>query len=729
VVQPQPQTGDASQPGAVSGVAGEAAGGVVGGSVLKADIPVTNNVADMLTSVPGVNVYTGGGVSDLPVIHGMNDDRVNTTINGMAIAAACGNHMNPPLSYVDPSGVKKIDVIAGMSPVSAGGDSLGGVIAVERVTPAFAPGKDEIVTHGSVSAYVRSASQGVGGAATASVATSNFSAVYTGAWSQANDYVDGHGDRVDSTYYQAQNHNVTFAFRGTSDVLTIDTGVQQIPYQGFVNQWMDMTDNHAWYINGRYDKKFDWGKLFTQLYYQSTLHEMDMLQDKNTGRYNYPVQPPRYMTTYAMPWMPMHTAGTNLGYTVKGEIPLNKADTLRVGTDLQRFTLDDWWPPVGNPVTGVWTNTMMCCNTFQNINGGERTRVGTFAELETKWAYHLTTLVGVRNDVVNMDTGNVQGYNTLPAFLYVQDATAFNAQKHEKTDVNFDVTALVRYEPTQTATYESGYARKTRSPNLYERYTWASLNSMAALMNGWFGDGNGYVGDINLKPEVANTASFTAGWSDHTKKDWLFKVTPYYTYVEDYINVDTVRPNCPTRSLTATSCQFLPVSNGYGSILRFANHDAEMYGVDVGGSKFLWESPDFGRFNLAGTFGYVQGQTITGDSLYHMMPINSNLALQQKWGKWTNSLEVQMVNEKDIVDPIRKELPTGGYGIFNLRSSYEVGPVRLDFGVENIFNLYYEPPLGGVDIGMQPLLYPATLPVHAVPGMGRNFYAGLTAKF
>jgi iron complex outermembrane receptor protein len=373
---------------------------------------------------------------------------------------------------------------------------------------------------------------------------------------------------------------------------------------------------------------------------------------------------------------------------------------------------------------------MMCCNTFWNINNGERTRFGTFVELETKWAHHITTLVGARNDVVLMDTGNVQGYSNInPAMFYANDANAFNALKHAQTDVNFDITALTRYEPTPTDTYEAGYARKTRSPNLYERYTW-SANAMAAQMNGWFGDSNGYVGDINLKPEVANTASFTAGWRDHTGKDWQLKVTTYYTYVEDYINVDRIRENCPVSVLPNGSCPFLPVGNGKNSILRYANHDAELYGVDVGGSKFLWETPDFGRFSVSGTVGYVQGQLInSGDSLYHMMPLNTNLALQQKWGRWTNSLELQMVNEKDVVDPIRKELPTGGYGLVNLRSSYEFEHIRLDFGVENLFDLYYEPPLGGVDIGMQPLIYPVNLPVHAVPGMGRNFYAGLTAKF
>ena len=97
--------------------------------------------------------------------------------------------------------------------------------------------------------------------------------------------------------------------------------------------------------------------------------------------------------------------------------------------------------------------------------------------------------------------------------------TAFNALNRAKTDVNLDATALARYEPNAASTYEFGYARKTRSPNLYERYAW-STNRMASGMIGWFGDGNYYVGNVGLKPETANTVSGTARWHDRARKPW-----------------------------------------------------------------------------------------------------------------------------------------------------------------------------------------------------------------
>ena len=93
----------------------------------KADINVTQNIASaptdtakLLEKSAGVSFYTAGGISSLPVIHGMADDRVKTSIDGMQITSACPNHMNPALSYVDPTKVEEIKAVAGITPVSEG---------------------------------------------------------------------------------------------------------------------------------------------------------------------------------------------------------------------------------------------------------------------------------------------------------------------------------------------------------------------------------------------------------------------------------------------------------------------------------------------------------------------------------------------------------------------------------------------------------------------------------
>jgi len=467
----------------------------------------TSDTACLLTDIPGLDSYANGGVSSLPAIHGLADDRVNVLINGMSLASACGNHMNPPASYIAPANVGSVSVMAGITPVSQGGDSIGGTIAIDSAPPMFAgPGRG-LVTHGGVSAFHRSNGVVNSDSAWLSAATENFSVGYVGSYAHASDYKDGAGTMVKSTFYEAQNHAIELAGRRGSNLIMVDLGYQHIPQQGFVNARMDMTDNQAQFANVHYSGLFARVKLDARVYYEDTRHVMNVLLDKVPGMN-----------------MPMDTRGANLGYSVQAEIPLSPRDTLRVGNELRRFTLNDWWTPVMSMVGSMGPDTLL------NVNHGRRDRFGTFAEWETKRGRGWTELVGVRGDLVRMNTGNVAGYNmsatTTGSSAYFADARDFNALDHHRSDNNFDLTALARYEPSPTSTYEFGYARKTRSPSIYERYLWVKRSSMSANMNGWLRDGNGYVGNLDLRPEIANTISATAGWHDRSKQRWELKLTP-----------------------------------------------------------------------------------------------------------------------------------------------------------------------------------------------------------
>ncbi|BBL69844.1 TonB-dependent receptor [Methylogaea oryzae] len=674
----------------------------MGEAAIAAKRSYTSDTAALFDDVPGLSRYGGGGVSSLPVIHGLNDDRVKVQVNGMTVASACANHMNPPLSYVDLRNIGKTQVLSGITPVSLGGDSIGGTIIVDSPEPVFAKQGEGVHTGGSVSSFYRSNGNGFGGSLNAEAATENLSIAYNGSHTQSGNYKAGDGMEVKSTRYENQNHAVTLAARSDDHLLVLNGGQQHMPYQGFPNARMDMTNNDSTFGNVGYKGRYDWGNLEAKFHYEHTQHTMNFLDDKRyTPGSNIPNE------------MPMYTDGKNLGYLVKAEIPLNERDILRVGNEYQRNELNDWWPPVAG-------NMMMGPGTFRNINKGERDRIGTFAEWDARWSDEWSSLLGLRHDHVSMDTGPVVPYDTragrhIPGNI---SANAFNAKDHSRDDDNFDVTALLRYTPDATSQFEAGYARKSRSPNLYERYAW-SKGQMAMYMNGWFGDGNGYVGNVNLKPENAHTLSVTAGWHDEAKQEWEFKVTPYYTYVENYIDVD----RCPVTAGTDCGAANLTKTNDF-VFLQFANHAAQLYGVDVSG-KLPIAKTDFGRFTAKGILGYVRGENLdTGDNLYHMMPVNAKATLDHQWGDWSNAVEFQLVAPKSVVTKVRNETQTAGYGLLNVRTGYEWKQVRVDAGVENVLDKNYDLPLGGAYLGARPYAYGAN-----VPGMGRSAYVGVTVKF
>jgi len=553
---------------------------------------------------------------------------------------------------------------------------------VQSAPPVFAGLDESVHKEGSVSYMFRSNASGESEALSADIASDNLSLGYSGALDKAKNFRDGNGNEVLGTRYKTQNHAATFAVRGEDKLFVLQAGKQRIPYQGYVNASMDMTRNDGTFFNARYEDQYSWGNLSVRASYQKTQHEMDNLPERSPGH------------------MLMLADGKDKGYEIKAEIPLSAQDTLRVGSDYHQQRLNDWWPGA-TPWYTMEQDAVI-------INNGVRNRFGVFAEWDAKWSQELTTLLGLRRDSVKMDTGQVQGY------WITWDATKagdFNALPHARKDNNWDFSAQASYQPNESSLYEFGLARKTRAPSLYERYFWYGPTNMA----GWFGDNNNYNGNIHLRPEKANNLSVAADWHDPNRKEWQFRVAPFYSRVHDYIDVNSQGVNI------AGLAQ-----------LEFTNSEAKLYGMDVSGKAGVWESAGYGSGSINGYLGWVKGKRLnTGGSLYHMMPLNARLSLEQSLSAWTNTLELQLVDRKEQVDALRQEPTTPGYALLNVRSVYQWENLRLDFGITNLFDRAYYPPQGGVNVYKfwAEASYPYFPPFTPVAGQGRSVNAGVTLKF
>jgi len=563
---------DVGQPAGVSAVVDD----------LLSKSATTSDTASLLRDVPGAFVYGAGGVSGLPVLDGLADDRLHVDVAGMPLLSACANHMNPPLSYIDPSHVGDIRVYPGIVPVSVGGDSVGGAILVKPPAPSFASPGQEILTKGEIGSFFRGNGNAYGGNLSATAATENFSINYSGSYVRSENYTAGGnfmpagpafnwpantlpftrfgsptpwlaGNEVGSTAYQAQNHDVAVALRHENHLLQFDLSFQHIPYQNYPNQRMDMTENRSVFGNLRYTGQFDWGVFEAQAYHQSVRHIMDFGEDK---QYYY-----GSLKTILAPGMPMDTAAQNTGAKLNANINLSDRHILRVGGEYQQYHYDEWWPPSPAILPKGYTSGGMAPWAFININDGQRNRLDVFAELESRWNSEWLTQLGVRGDTVMMNAGPVHGYSSAYDSAPLYPATKFNNSDRSRTDQNWDVTGQATYTPGVTQTYSFGYSQKSRSPNLYERYAW-SPSIMPMEMIGWFGDGNYYVGNLNLQPEVAHTISVTADWHD-APKDIGLQVTPYFTYISNYIDVQRCPPwvcgTSPMNNLTGLTGFVSPV--------------------------------------------------------------------------------------------------------------------------------------------------------------------------
>lgn len=674
------------------------------------------DTAQLLQEADGISLYRAGGVSSLPVIHGLADDRIRIKVDGMDLISSCANHMNPALSYLSPFNVDSIAVYAGISPVSLGGDSIAGTIVVNSEPASFSQ-DDTLKTQAVLNTFYHSNNDARGFNLNTSVANKVAYMRYTGSSVEANNYRAGGAfkpaglaavgrgklaaDEVGSTAYQAINHALAFGVHHDNHLLEFKLGLQNIPYQNFANQRMDMTDNDAQQYQLKYEGQYDWGKLKARAYHERTRHSMNFGDDKQFFYGN-------------APGMPMETEGKTSGLSLVGDVVLSPRDTLRVGTELQRYRLNDWWPASGDDMM-----MMMSPNTFTNINNGKRDRYDVFAEWDAQWDAQWFTQVGARASQVQTSAGRVQGYNptTMGMAAYGVAATAFNALDRDETDQNLDVTLLARFTPEATHSYQWGYAMKTRTPNLYERYTWANTNSMVTNMNNWIGDGNGYVGNVDLNPEIAHTVSATGEWHDAAKQDWQLKVTPYFTYVDNYIdavNCATVGKVCPSRT------------DGFVN-LSLDNQSARLYGLDMLAKKKLQAFSAWGVFTMTASLNYLRGKNMTThDDLYNIMPLHTKLGVENAYQQWKSRLELKLVDSKDRVQAIRQENQTAGYGLVNFYTSYDWRHAKLTLGVENVLDKAYEDPLGGAYLGQGATMGTGVVQGVQVPGLGRSVNVGLT---
>ena len=674
---------------------------------------MSNDTGKLIDNFLGGNSIHNGGFSSLPMIQGLSDDRIKIKIDGMDLIASCANHMNAPLSYSDPVNIKNISVLAGLSAVDQGGDNIGGVIKIDTVKPIFSVDENQIFS-GQFGTKYKSNNKTISANISLNTADQDTALSYFGSYVKAENYYAGgtfkdaglaasdrgwlDSDEVGSTAYKNQNHQVSFSKVIDNEIYQVIAAYHDSPYENFDNQRMDSVGNKNYQLNLSQKGEYEWGKLTSRIYVDDTNHKHNFGPDKQYTYNNSSGQ------SYGMP---MEADGITAGLAVDTEIFLNDQDTLKVGSEIQYYQLDDTW--ASNSGEGMMTG-----NAFLNINNGKRNRFDIYGQLDSLWTENWITSLGARLGIVQTDSDDVHGYNqTNMNSNQLADSDTFNASKRKKTDENIDISLLTRYNMEEDSSIELGYSMKTRSPNLYQRYTWSTW-TMAANMNNLYGDGNGYVGNIDLEPETAHKIGLVLNHQDDNK-NWRIKINPYYTYISDYIDANVIANR----------------GDGYRN-LKFDNQTATIYGLDVGADMHLFRTLNFGNFNLLSKFNYQKGRNTDADTdLYNMMPPNLTLAINQNVGSWNNSLSMLLVDKKDNANSTRQERETAGFTKFDFVTSYQWESVSIIGEVENILDKSYADPLGGEYLGQGATMSTGITRANGtqVYAMGRSFNVALSYSF
>jgi iron complex outermembrane receptor protein len=477
---------------------------------------VPADVAEILTAIPGAAVVRNGALTGIVQVRGLFNDRINTTVDGMDITPACPNHMDPPLHYAAPAEVDHIAVIAGIAPVSAGGDSLGAVVAVKPRSPAFHEG-DGWRAGGRLSAGVSGANRGGSAALEASLASRDTTLAYQGSRA-AGDDLRIPGGRVRASGYDSTRHRFSLARRLEAGRFSATLGQHRARDAGTPALPMDMVVDDADWLKLGWQGQAMGMEWDASAYWHDITHVMD----------NYSLRPNGGAHTYAP------ADSTDLGASLAGSLPLSSG-RLRLGAEWRRNESGSaqWAQGAAVPSRDI-------------LRDAWRERAGLFAEWEGVLRSGLVASLGIRAERVSMDTGNIR-YATGAA----ADANAFNARSHGRSDSNTDWALLLRQALSPELSLEGGVARKTRSPSLLEHYEWTPFNASAGQA-----DGKTYKGNLDLRPEISHQASLGLAY----RRDGLeIRPSLFYQRVRDFI-------------------QGMPVAGQV--YLQYQNVDAELWGAD-----------------------------------------------------------------------------------------------------------------------------------------------------
>lgn len=639
------------------------------------------DVASLMKRVPGGDVNANGALTGLVQYRGLSSQRLNVRVNGMHISPGGANWMDPPLHYIPRPWLDSIEMRRGIAPVSSGFETLGGTVEAHSKTSRFGEG-DAWEIHGDVSASGRTADDSLAGGGLLWVGTRNFRAHVLGAQESGDDLEFGSGDIVPMEYERTSSGAGFGALLGDHE-LGFDyshhrTGEAGTPALPMDIRWVK---TNLW--RGEYEATLDGVDLVAELYYSDADHRMDNLN----------LRTPPMMARWA------DTDGDGLGYALSGTFDLiGGALTLGSDAHLGEHNMDVYDP--NNPMFFV-----------VNFNDAERDLYGVFAEWQRSFAEGWSAEVGVRYNHVDMDAGDVDLAAGLPPPAQgLKDA--FNAADRDVKDGNVDWVAVLGYDLSEQLHMELGAARKMRSPSYLERYSWLPLEVTAGLA-----DGNNYVGDIDLDPEVSHEVELGADWRSERI---LFAPRVFYRWVDDYIQGT---PFDATPGVIDSPTEMVSSLNGDPTPLQWTNVDAKLYGFDL-----AWGLALPARLRLDGTLSYVRGRRrdIT-DRLYRNAPFTGTVALTYAEERWSVTAESVFADRQNKVSDTNGESKTSGYGIANLYGYLELREgVMLRAGVENVFDKTYREHLNGFNRITD---NPDIAPGERLPGAGRNFVVDVNYAF
>ncbi len=408
-------------------------------------------IADLFKEIPGIQITGEGPFRGIPIIRGLNSNRVLILVDGQRLnnARESTDFAGIQPALVDMTQVERIEVLSGPASVQFGSDAIGGVINIITKKPDL--GSEEFTWDGSLEYGYGTSAEAQRAQAAVTGTGNRFSFNVIGSWEDYGDYTaaDGASDSDRFADY-VDDDNVVYnsgmeqtSFQGGLRFMTGNTGVfrvnlestrtKDIGFPGFdrdsgIEIYFPNFDRDK--LGLRWESGSLWGldDLAFAAYYQQV--------DKQSVR------------NFAFPGFFQANTSQSLidtiGFNAQG-IKDTGRHHLVFGLDVYQDTLDD---------TTVVESSFMPPSDDVAVPDGTQTGLGLFIEDSISLSEQVTLKAGLRGDTFDYDTDDDPNYTGEP----------FNV-----TDSDITGNLGLTWGITDNVTYTALVGRGFRSPNMQER--------------------------------------------------------------------------------------------------------------------------------------------------------------------------------------------------------------------------------------------------------------------
>ncbi len=578
------------------------------------------DAGELLRALEGVEAVRRGPLGLDPVVRGLRETEIGTYLDGARMFPAGPARMDSPLTHLDPSAVRSIEVVKGPYALTWGAGNLSAIRVETQPLP-----QTETHMRGSVAAGFDSnvgASEMTGKLYGKNGGVSYF---LHGAFREGNDYKSGGGALVPGDFKSWEARGKVGFDAGDRGRLVLSAGYQEqgpIDYPGrlLTADFFESTNLLA---------TFDWSGdgrvrgLNVQAYHNKVDHGMD-----NTGK------PTRMAMANRMPPFALAVSVDShmrvSGGRIALDVHLNDQWSAEIGGDAY-LSNRDADRRIGNLETGM---TMFEDMMWPDADIND---TGAFGRLAFNRG-GLRISGTVRGDFVKAEAP------TASDFFLTYVGTDLDAVEN-----NLSGALTASYDVDSNWTMTAGVGSVVRTADASERYS-DRIPASKAQMTAEF------MGNPNLDPERNVQGDV---WIDGRFERFTVHMGAFGRKIYDYITLRAT--GLPKR---------LPLSPN--TVYQYVNGKATFRGIDAAVTVALSDV-----LTWDGSFSYLHGyDDSVGEPAIGVSPLRSSVGLRYEdaAGRFYVEGSAHLVGEQDEVATSRGELPTG---------SYQTGDLRAGFGMAN----------------------------------------------